>query len=128
MDVAEGEAVDRDVEIVVTITNSEGNVIAVHRMDDAPLASVSVSMDKAYSAAALQGPTHEAGKMAEPGGSAYGLQTCDDGRLITFGGGFPLERDGTLVGGLGISGAPTEVDMEIAADVLDAFHERNEHK
>jgi uncharacterized protein GlcG (DUF336 family) len=123
MNIAEREASERGVKIVVTVANAEGNLIGVHRMDGAALASVSVSMDKAYSAAALQAPTHEVGKMAEPGGSAYGLQTCDNGRLITFGGGFPLERDGTLVGGLGISGAPTETDMEIAAVVLAEFEE-----
>jgi uncharacterized protein GlcG (DUF336 family) len=121
MDVAEQEAKNRDVEIVVTVANAEGNIVGVHRMDGAALASVNVSIDKAYSAAALQGPTHEVTEMAEPGGSAYGLQTCDDGRLITFGGGFPLERDGDIVGALGVSGAPTETDMEIASVVIGEF-------
>lgn len=119
MEVAEREAEKRDVTVVVTVANAEGNLIGVHRMDGAALASVNVSIDKAYSAAALQGPTHEVTEMAEPGGSAYGLQTCDDGRLITFGGGFPLTRNGDLVGALGVSGAPTETDMEIATTVIE---------
>lgn len=119
--VAEQEATRLGVRIVVSITNPEGNLVLLHRMDGAALASVSVSMDKAYSAAALQGPTHEFSELGEPGGSAYGLHTSDGGRLTLFGGGFPLLQDGQMVGAVGISGASTEEDMDIARAVLEEF-------
>lgn len=120
-DVAEDEAERLGVRIVVSIANAEGNLILLHRMDGAALASVSVARDKAYTAAAMQGPTHEFSEMGQPGGSAYGLHASDDGRLTLFGGGFPLERDGAIVGAIGVSGAPTEVDMEIARAAIEEF-------
>lgn len=120
-EVAEGEAERLGVRIVVAVANAEGNLVLLHRMDGAALASVSVARDKAYTAAAMQGPTHEFSEMGEPGGSAYGLHTSDGGRLTLFGGGFPLERDERLVGAIGISGAPTEDDMEIARAAIEEF-------
>lgn len=119
--VAEEEAENLGVRIVVAVANAEGNLVLLHRMDGAALASVSVARDKAYTAAAMQGPTHEFSEMGSPGGSAYGLHTSDGGRLTLFGGGFPLERDGRLVGAIGVSGAPTEDDMDIARAAIDEF-------
>lgn len=50
---AEKKANEIDNPMVITIANSEGNLIAQHRMDGAWLASVSISRNKAYTAAAL---------------------------------------------------------------------------
>lgn len=120
-EVAVDEAEGLGVRIVVAVANAEGNLVLLHRMDRASLASVSVARDKAYTAAAMQGPTHEFSELGQPGGSAYGLHTSDGGRLTLFGGGFPLERDGRLVGAIGISGASTQEDMDIAQVAIDEF-------
>jgi len=100
--------------MVVTVANSEGNLIAQHRMDDAWLASVSISRNKAYTAAALDMPTHELAEASEPGNSLYGLQTTDDNDLVIFGGGYPLEQDGEVVGAIGASGGEVSQDREVA--------------
>jgi len=100
--------------MVVTVANSEGNLIAQHRMDGAWLASVSISRNKAYTAAALDMPTHELAEPSEPGNSLYGLQTTDDNRLVIFGGGYPLERNGDVVGAIGVSGGEVSQDREVA--------------
>ena len=100
--------------MVVTVANSEGNLIAQHRMDGAWLASVSISRNKAYTAAALDMPTHELAEPSEPGNSLYGLQTTDDNRVVIFGGGYPLERNGDVVGAIGVSGGEVSQDREVA--------------
>ena len=100
--------------MVVTVANSEGNLIAQHRMDGAWLASVSISRNKAYTAAALDMPTHELAEPSEPGNSLYGLQTTDDNRIVIFGGGYPLERNGDVVGAIGVSGGEVSQDREVA--------------
>jgi uncharacterized protein GlcG (DUF336 family) len=100
--------------MVVTVANSEGNLIAQHRMDGAWLASVSISRNKAYTAAALDMPTHELAEPSEPGNSLYGLQTTDNNRLVIFGGGYPLERNGDVVGAIGVSGGEVSQDREVA--------------
>ncbi|WP_338738846.1 heme-binding protein [Haloplanus salilacus] len=115
IDAAEQRADEIGNPMVVAVTNSEGNLVAQHRMDGAWLASVSISRNKAYTSAALDMPTHELAEPSEPGNSLYGLQSTDEGRMVIFGGGYPLlNDDGNVVGAFGVSGGAVEQDMEVA--------------
>ncbi|GAB6860076.1 heme-binding protein [Haloplanus litoreus] len=115
IDAAERKAEEIDNPMVIAVTNSEGNLVAQRRMDDAWLASVSISRNKAYTSAALDMPTHELAEPSEPGNSLYGLQSTDEGRMVIFGGGYPLlNEDGDVVGAFGVSGGAVEQDMEVA--------------
>ncbi|MUV58154.1 Uncharacterized conserved protein GlcG, DUF336 family [Halogeometricum rufum] len=109
--------------MVVTVANGEGNLVAQHRMDDAWLASVSISKNKAYTSAALDTPTHELAESSEPGNSLYGLQTTDEGRIVVFGGGYPLTRDGDVVGAIGASGGAVEQDRTVAEAGVERWEE-----
>ncbi len=120
---AEAKADGIDNPMVVTVANDEGNLIAQHRMDGAWLASVSISRNKAYTSAALDTPTHELAEPSEPGNSLYGLQTTDEGRIVVFGGGYPLERDGEVVGAIGVSGGAVAQDREVAEAGVDRWNE-----
>ncbi len=121
IDAAERKADEIGVPSVITVANPDGNMVAQHRMDDAWLASVNISRDKAYTAAALQMPTHELAEPSQPGSSLYGLQTVDDDRIVIFGGGFPLERDGEIVGTIASSGGQVDEDMTVARAGIDQF-------
>lgn len=123
IEASEDKAEDIGVPSVITVANADGNLIAQHRMDGAWLASVNISKDKAYTAAALQMPTHELAEASEPGNPLYGLQTTDEGRIVIFGGGFPLERDGEIVGTIGSSGGQVNQDMEVAQAGVEKFEE-----
>jgi uncharacterized protein GlcG (DUF336 family) len=115
IEAAEARAEEIDNPMVIAVANSEGNLIAQHRMDDAWLASVSISRNKAYTAAALDMPTHELAEPSEPGNSLYGLQTTDEGRIVIFGGGYPLvDAGGDVLGAIGVSGGAVEQDMDVA--------------
>lgn len=118
---AEQRATEIQNPMVVTVVNSEGNLIAQHRMDDAWLASVNISRNKAYTSAALDMPTHELTEPSQPGNSLYGLETCDEGRLVVFGGGYPLEKDGEIVGAIGASGGEVSQDRDVAEAGVDAW-------
>jgi uncharacterized protein GlcG (DUF336 family) len=118
---AEAKADEIDNPMVVTVANDEGNLVAQHRMDGAWLASVSISRNKAYTSAALDMPTHELAEPSEPGHSLYGLQTTDEGRIVIFGGGYPLERDGEVVGAIGVSGGAVSQDREVAEAGVDRW-------
>lgn len=120
---AEKKANEINNPMVITIANSEGNLIAQHRMDGAWLASVNISRNKAYTAAALETPTHELAEPSEPGNSLYGLQTTDDGKIVLFGGGYPLERDGEIVGTIGVSGGAVSQDREVAEAGVERWHD-----
>lgn len=123
IEAAEDRAKEVGQPMVVTVANSEGNLIAQHRMDDAWLASVSISRNKAYTAAALDMPTHELAEPSEPGNSLYGLQTTDDNDIVIFGGGYPLERDGEIVGAIGASGGEVSQDREVAEAGVERWEE-----
>ncbi|PSQ31834.1 DNA polymerase III subunit delta' [Halobacteriales archaeon QS_9_67_15] len=123
IEAAEERAREIDNPMVITVANSEGNLVAQHRMDGAWLASVSISRNKAYTAAALETPTHELAAPSEPGNSLYGLQTTDEGRIVIFGGGYPLERDGEIVGTIGVSGGAVSQDRDVAEAGVDRWNE-----
>ncbi len=60
-------------------------------MDDALLASVDIARDKAYTALAMKMSTEELGELAQPGEELYGIEATNDGRIVVFGGGVPIE-------------------------------------
>ncbi len=70
--------------------------------------------------------THQLSDAVQPGSALYGLDAQMAGNVVTFGGGFPLWRDGNIIGGLGISGGSVEQDMDIAQAALAAIHMGND--
>lgn len=114
IDAAKQRANELENPMVITITNSEGNLIAQHRMDGAWLASVNISRNKAYTSAALDMPTHELAEASEPGNPLYGLDTRDEGRMVVFGGGYPLLKEDEVVGAIGVSGGAVSQDRDVA--------------
>ncbi len=122
LDAAEKKATEIKVPMVITIMDAGARLVAQHRMDGALLASLEISKQKAYTAIALQGPTHAFAEAAAPGGSLYGLITTDQSRLVVFGGGFPLkDKKGNIVGSIGVSGGSVEEDMTCAEAGVAAF-------
>lgn len=64
IEAGEQHAEEIDVPSVLTVSNSEGNLIAQHRMDSTWLPSVTISRNKTYTAAGLRMPTHELADVA----------------------------------------------------------------
>lgn len=120
LDVIEHRAKQLEKKIVIAVCNAQGNNIAVHCMDDAYLISFDAAMKKAYTSVAVKMSTLELQKLAQPGGTFYGVESAND-KIITIGGGVPLMMDGILLGGLGISGGTGEEDHELALFGLEAF-------
>ncbi|MBQ8758551.1 MAG: heme-binding protein, partial [Clostridia bacterium] len=85
--------------------------IAVQCMDDAFIASYDIAVNKAFTVVSLKMPTKNLATLAAPGGSLYGIQFTNNGKIIIFGGGEPLcGKDGAIIGGLGVSGGTAEQD------------------
>ncbi len=103
---------------VVAVVDESGVLKAFSRMDGAPLLSVQIAQDKAYTAAGFGISTdgwHDFIKDDPP--LAAGAPTGID-RLVVFGGGYPITVDGTVVGGIGVSGGHYTQDMEVAQAAL----------
>lgn len=119
---AEVKAEDIGVPMCIAVMDDGANLVGFHRMDGALLASVDISQNKAYSSVTLKMDTKTIHEVSQPGESLYGLGNTNDGRIITFGGGFPLEdEDGNVVGAVGVSGGSAEEDMEVAQAGVEAF-------
>ena len=99
------------VKIVIAIVNDGANLMLLHAMDDSYIASIKAAQEKAYTAVALKMPTDVALKESR-GGSLDGL-TNGNG-LLLLGGGYPIEADGKIPGGIGVSGGTKEQDTLLA--------------
>ncbi|MBP1969094.1 uncharacterized protein GlcG (DUF336 family) [Virgibacillus natechei] len=118
---AEKEANEIDVSMVISVLDDGGNLVATHRMDDAWLASIDIAQNKAWTSVALKMPTSDLEELTVPNADLYGLNTTNDGRIVIFGGGFPLEKDGKVVGAVGASGGAVAQDVQVAQAAVRAF-------
>ena len=103
------------VRAVVCISDAGGHPILVKCMDDAYIASYDVAVNKAFTVVALKMSTLTLKPLAQPGGSLYGIQFTNGGKIVIFGGGDPLRNDkGRIIGGLGVSGGSEEQDTALS--------------
>jgi uncharacterized protein GlcG (DUF336 family) len=111
------EAVAKATELGVTenvaILDDGGNLKAFTRMDGAPILCIDIAQNKAYTA--LFGvPTHDFFDSIQGDPSLLaGIPTL--ARVAAYGGGFPIQVDGEMVGAIGLSGAPTVQNDEDCA-------------
>ena len=119
----EQKAEEMGVRAVVVIMNSGANPVLVHCMDDSFIASYDVAFNKAYTVVGLKISTIELKKLSQPGGSLYGIQNTNGGRIVIFGGGEPLMSGERIVGGLGVSGGTEDEDTALAAYGRQVFEE-----
>ena len=109
------KAREMGVNAVVAVSNAAGNPLSVQCMDDSYIASYDVAFNKAYTVVALKMPTTTLKELAQPGGSLYGIQFTNGGKIVIFGGGVPLyDRGGKIIGGLGVSGGSEAEDTALA--------------
>lgn len=121
---AEEEAAQIGVQMVITVLDEGGNMVACHRMDDAWLASVDISQNKAWTSVALKMPTSELAEATVPRAELYGLNTTNQGRIVVFGGGLPLVKEGKVVGAVGVSGGAVEQDVQVAEAAVKVFEKQ----
>jgi uncharacterized protein GlcG (DUF336 family) len=121
IEASEKEAKDIGVSMVITIVDEGGNLIATHRMDDAWLASIEIAQNKAWTSVALKIPTSNLADATVPHAELYGLNTTNSGRIVVFGGGIPLVKNGRVMGAVGVSGSTVPHDIQVAEAAIKAF-------
>ncbi|WP_164218639.1 heme-binding protein [Virgibacillus sp. YIM 98842] len=118
---AEKKAAELGIQMVISVVDEGGNLIAVHRMDDAWLASIDIAQNKAWTSVALKMPTSNLAEATVPHAELYGLNTTNNGRLVLFGGGIPLVENDKVIGAVGASGSAVEDDIQVAQAAVDVF-------
>ena len=96
--------------LVAAVCDNGGNLLAMRRADEAFIASIDIAVNKAFTSVALKMPTKDLAELAKPGGSLYGIQHTNNGRIVIFGGGVPIKRADRIIGGIGVSGGTAEQD------------------
>jgi uncharacterized protein GlcG (DUF336 family) len=105
----------------IAIVDEGNNLVAFQRMDGAWLGSMDIAKGKAYTARAFNMSTKDLAPLCVPGQPLFGIHVSNQGRLIIFAGGIPLERGGEVVGAIGVSGGSVEQDQEVAEAGVEAF-------
>ena len=98
----------------IAVVDVGGNLVAHIRMDGAWIGSVDIAINKAYTSRAFDISTKELADNAQPGDQFYGIQESNHGRVVVFAGGIPLERDGEVLGAVGVSGGSGDQDQTVA--------------
>ncbi len=119
----EAKAAEWDMRVVTAVSDAAGRPVAVHCMDGAYIGSFDVALNKTYTSIAFQMSTARLGSLSGPGGSLYGIQFTNNGRIVIFGGGEVLRRGEVIVGALGVSGGSAEQDTALAAYGKSIFAE-----
>jgi len=98
------------VQVTVTVIDRGGDAQVVLRDTLAMDVSIPISMKKAYTAMEFNSPTSA---MEDRFKGAYGVPKIDE--LLISAGGIPINIGGNIMGGIGVSGAPSGATDEACA-------------
>ena len=100
---------------VVAVADSHGDVISLARMDGAPVTSIEIAMNKAWTAAREGKPTKEIGEAVRHAEKGHDIAYYGDPKYVGWGGGIPVKKNGEVVGAVAVSGLSEEEDSALAA-------------
>jgi glc operon protein GlcG len=114
---AQAEARKNNWTMVIAIVDDGGHLIYLERMDGTQVASVTVAQEKAACAILFKRPT-KALEEAVAGGRIVVMKLAGS---IPVEGGLPIVVDGQFIGAIGVSGATSPQDGQVAAAGLAAL-------
>ncbi len=116
---AEAEAVKNRWNMAIAVLDSGGHLVVLHRQDGTQLGSIEVAKDKARSAVFYRRPTKVFQDLVGQGGANLRLLNLAGASVLE--GGIPLIVDGKIIGAIGVSGATSEQDAQVAKAGADAL-------
>jgi glc operon protein GlcG len=99
---------------VVAVADSHGDLIALARMDGAPVSSITIAANKAWTAARERKSTKEIGEKVRHPEKGHDIAYYGDPRFVGWGGGLPVWKDGQVVGAVAVSGISQSEDILLA--------------
>jgi uncharacterized protein GlcG (DUF336 family) len=117
---AEAKAAEIKRNMVIAVCDEGGNLKAFSRMDGAPMLSIQLAQDKAWTSVSFGVSTDKwFDFIKDDPPLLHGI--VNHPRLVVFGGGYPVKIEKQLVGGIGVSGGHWKEDMEVAQAGLKAL-------
>ena len=108
---------------VIAVADDHGELVGLLRVDGAPLPSIIIATNKAWTAARERKPSFELGRASRDPQKGFDMAYYGDPRYIGWGGGLPVVVAGTVVGSIAVSGLSEEEDMELAGVAVRAVVE-----
>src|SRR3954453_22463024 len=96
----------------VAVVDPHGELVAFLRTDGCGIASINIAINKAFTAARERVESRVLGERSPTEG--FPITNFGDPRYVGWGGGVPIIVDGHVIGAIGVSGLPEEVDIELA--------------
>ena len=115
------EMLKRGKAAVIAVADEHGELIALLRVDGAPLASIQIAMNKVYTAARERMASGEIGQLSRDPKQGFDIAYYGDPKILGWGGGLPVVMGGVVVGAVGVSGLAEAEDIELAQMGVDAI-------
>jgi glc operon protein GlcG len=108
------KAVQMKKSAAVAVADAHGDLICFARMDGAPVSSILIAINKAWTAARERKPTKEIGDKIKHPEKAHDVAYYGDPKYVGWGGGIPVWKNGEVVGAVAVSGLSSEEDAVLA--------------
>jgi len=119
MAAAELEAIKNSWQVAITILDSGGNMVMFHKLDNTQLSAISTSAGKARTALEFKLPSKALDDAIAAGGAGMRLLALKD--ITPLQGGLLILVDGRILGAIGVSGALSAQDDQVAKAGADAL-------
>ena len=121
IEVIKTEMLKRGKAAVVAVADAHGELIVLLRVDGAPLTSIQIATNKAYTAARDRKASRDIGQRSRDPEKGFDIAYYGDPKILGWGGGLPVVLGGAVVGAVGVSGLPEAEDIELAQMGVDAI-------
>ena len=111
---AKKKAIEIGIPMNIVILDTAGHLKAFLRMDDAFPGSIDIAIKKARTAMLFRMNSEKVGEFLRPEVGAWGMEASSGG-LMGFAGGIPIEDGKEIIGYVGVSGGPIEMDFAVAS-------------
>lgn len=115
------EAVRMQKAAAIAIADGHGDLIAFARMDGAPVSSIRIAINKAWTAARERKPTKDIGEKVKHPQKSHDIAYYGDPQYVGWGGGIPVCKNGQVLGAVGVSGLSSDEDVALATLGADAI-------
>ncbi len=103
----------------IAVADAHGELIAFARTEGCPLPSITIAINKAFTAARERKPSRAVGEASRREG--FPLTNFGDPRYVGWGGGVPIIHQQRIIGGVGVSGLSEDDDVALAQQGIDAL-------
>jgi len=110
------------VKVSVAVLDEGGHIVSMNRMDGAGFVTAEIALGKASASAAFKRSSAQLQSMAEGKPTFFsGISTLMHGRFLAGQGALPILKDPECLGAVGVSGARSDQDEEIAQAGINAL-------